>query len=67
MKTIKYKKKQFDQDIETLVSKIKKSKVEFSYIVALSRGGLIPGVILSHKLGLKLVTISWSTRDSGEK
>lgn len=66
-KVIKYKKKQFDEDIETLVSKIKKSKVEFSYIVALSRGGLIPGVILSHKLGLKLVPISWSTRDSGEK
>ena len=66
-KVIKYKKKQFDEDIETLVSKIKKSKVKFSYIVALSRGGLIPGVILSHKLGLKLVPISWSTRDSGEK
>ena len=66
-KVIKYKKKQFDKDIETLVSKIKRSKVKFSYIVALSRGGLIPGVILSHKLGLKLVPISWSTRDSGEK
>ena len=66
-KVIKYKKKQFDEDIETLVSKIKRSKVEFSYIVALSRGGLIPGVILSHKLGLKLVPVTWSTRDSGEK
>lgn len=67
MKTIKYKKKQFDQDIDTLVNKIKKSKVDFSYIVALSRGGLIPGVILSHKLGVKLVPISWSTRDGGDK
>jgi hypoxanthine phosphoribosyltransferase len=67
MKTIKYKKSQFDKDIDTLVRKIKRSKIGFSYIVALSRGGLIPGVILSHKLGLKLVPISWSTRDSGEK
>ena len=67
MKTIKYKKKQFDQDIDVLVSKIKKSKVKFSYIVALSRGGLIPGVVLSHKLGLRLVPISWSTRDNQEK
>ena len=66
-KVIKYKRKQFDEDIVTLVSKIKKSKVEYSYIVALSRGGLIPGVILSHKLGLKLVPITWSTRDSGDK
>ena len=64
MKTIKYKKKDFDKDIDTLVKKIKKSKVEFSYMVALSRGGLIPGVILSHKLGMRLVPISWSTRDS---
>lgn len=61
---IKYKRKDFDKDIETLVTKIKKSKVEFSYIVALSRGGLIPGVVLSHKLELRLVPISWSTRDN---
>ncbi len=67
MKTIKYKKKQFDNDIETLVRKIKKSKIEFSYIVALSRGGLIPGVVLSHKLDLRLVPISWSTRDHQDR
>ena len=66
-KVIKYTKKQFDKDIDTLVRKIKKSKVEFSYIVALSRGGLIPGVVLSHKLGLRLVPITWSTRDHEEK
>lgn len=61
---IKYKRKDFDKDIETLVTKIKKSKVKFNYIVALSRGGLIPGVVLSHKLELRLVPISWSTRDN---
>ena len=66
-KVIKYKESDFDNDIETLVRKIKRSKVEFSYIVALSRGGLIPGVILSHKLGLKLVPISWSTRDHQDR
>ena len=65
-KYIKYKKSQFDKDIDTLVRKIKRSKVKFSYIVALSRGGLIPGVVLSHKLGLRLVPISWSTRDHQE-
>lgn len=67
MKIIKYKKKQFDEDIQTLVGKIKKSKVEFSYIVALSRGGLIPGVVLSHKLKLNLWPVSWSTRDSQQR
>ena len=66
-KIIKYKRKDFDQDIETLVGKINKSKIEFSYIVALSRGGLIPGVVLSHKLNLRLVPISWSTRDHEDR
>jgi hypoxanthine phosphoribosyltransferase len=67
MKKIQYTKKNFDKDIDALVRKIKRSKVKFSYIVALSRGGLIPGVVLSHKLDLKLVPISWSTRDHEEK
>jgi len=64
MKMIKYKKKDFDKDIDTLVAKINKSKVKFNYIVALSRGGLIPGVVLSHKLDVRLVPINWSTRDN---
>lgn len=67
MKTIKYTKKQFDKDIDNLATKIKKSKVRFSYIVALSRGGLIPGVVLSHKLDLKMWPVTWSTRDSQER
>jgi hypoxanthine phosphoribosyltransferase len=67
MKKIKYTKKQFDNDIDTLVKKIQKSKVQYDYIVALSRGGLIPGVVLSHKLKLRLVPISWSTRDFQER
>lgn len=67
MKTIKYTKKQFTGDVNFLAEKIKKSKVKFNYIVALSRGGLIPGVILSHKLNLRLVPITWSTRDHEEK
>jgi hypoxanthine phosphoribosyltransferase len=66
-KLIKYKIKDFDKDIDTLVRKIKRSKVEFSYIVALSRGGFIPGVVLSHKLNLRLVPISWSTRDHQDR
>lgn len=67
MKTIKYTKKQFDKDVDNLATKIKKSKVKFSYIVALSRGGLIPGVVLSHKLDLKMWPVTWSTRDSQER
>ena len=67
MKIIKYTNKQFEYDINILVNKIKASGIGFEYIVALSRGGLIPGVVLSHKLGLRLVPISWSTRDHKDR
>lgn len=69
-KIIKYSRKQFDLDIDSIVAKILKSKIKFDFIVALSRGGLIPGVVLSHKLGLRLEPIVWtsdpSTRESNE-
>jgi len=32
-------------------------------IVGLTRGGLIPAVMLSHRLKLPMKTIQWSTRD----
>lgn len=32
-------------------------------VVGLSRGGLVPGVILSHLYNVPLMPISWSTRD----
>ena len=40
--------------IETLARKIKESKESFDYIYGIPRGGLIPAVILSHKLGIPL-------------
>jgi hypoxanthine phosphoribosyltransferase len=40
-----------------------KDHTDFSYIAAVSRGGLIPGVLLSHYMNLPLVPIEWSTRD----
>lgn len=41
--------------------------IDFSYIVAPSRGGLLPGVILSHELKKEVVPIQWSTRDGTKK
>ena len=37
-----------------------------SHIVALSRGGLAPGVMLSHHWDVPLVPIRWSTRDHAD-
>lgn len=62
-KKIEYSYETFAKDIKTLAGKIKRSGIEFDHIVALSRGGLIPGVVLSHKLNVRMVPISWSLRD----
>ena len=47
-------------DIETAVDrlayKIKTSNLEISYIKGLQRGGLIPAVLLSHKLNIPMVS-----------
>lgn len=40
--------------IDELATKIKESGEKFDYIYGIPRGGLIPAVILSHKLGIKL-------------
>lgn len=32
-------------------------------IMGISRGGLVPAVILSHKMNLPMVPLRWSTRD----
>ena len=53
----------FQKDINTLLKKIEVSKRKFDYILALSRGGLVPGVVLSHKLKIPLIPQMWSTRD----
>ena len=50
-----------------LISLIEQSGIKFDYVAAVSRGGLIPGVTVSHHLGLPLVPIQWSTRDHSQQ
>jgi hypoxanthine phosphoribosyltransferase len=52
-------------DIEDLVKSLEDqtNHIKFDYIVGISRGGLVPAVMLSHRLNLPLVPITWSTRD----
>lgn len=50
--------------IERILTQIKKDKrVMIEQVVALGRGGFVPGVHLSHELGVSLVPIMWQTRD----
>jgi hypoxanthine phosphoribosyltransferase len=44
------------QCINELQEKIVQSGVKFDFIYAVPRGGLIPGVILSNQLDIKLIT-----------
>jgi hypoxanthine phosphoribosyltransferase len=53
------------QDIDDMCILLKNKIPQDSIknIVGLSRGGLIPGVILSHLLGVPLTPIVWQSRD----
>jgi hypothetical protein len=56
-----------NEDIQVLCSNIcnqlKQDDFVPDIIVGLSRGGLIPGVMISHYLDVKFMPLSWSTRD----
>jgi hypoxanthine phosphoribosyltransferase len=42
--------------VESLAYQIKNSNIKISYVKGIQRGGLIPAVLLSHKLNIPLVT-----------
>ena len=43
------------------------SSYELDLIVGIARGGVIPAVMLSHKLGVPMETVVWQTRDGAKK
>lgn len=47
--------------VESIANEV--SHIKFDYVVGVSRGGLVPAVMLSHLLRLPLVPVVWSTRD----
>lgn len=57
---------QFNLWIDHLAEKIKLSNWQPDYIVGITRGGLIPATILSHRLKCPLETLKVSLRDGGE-
>ena len=62
MKTIKYPYNEYKKDLNSLVKQIQKKKVKYDFVLGVERGGLIPGVHLSHRLGIPLKTLSWSSQ-----
>jgi len=71
MATIGYKYEQYLKDINTMAVWVQTwEEVQSEYIrwspstiISIARGGLIPGVHLSHLLGIKNMPIVWQTRD----
>ena len=62
MKTIKYPYNEYKKDLNTLVKQIQRKKVKYDFVLGVERGGLIPAVHLSHRLGIPLKTLSWSSQ-----
>ena len=62
MKTIKYPYNEYKKDLNSLVKQIQKKKVKYDFVLGVERGGLIPAVHLSHRLGIPLKTLSWSSQ-----
>lgn len=53
--------------VEEISKRIKRKEIEFDNIIGLSRGGLVPGVMLSHALGVNFIPLVWQTRDGDKK
>jgi len=67
MKELKYSWTNFENDIEKLVRKIKRSKFKPRTIVGMARGGLPLAVVLSHKLKCPLLIVSAKTYSDSKK
>lgn len=57
----------FQEDIYSITERIKATGRQYDEIIALARGGAVPGVVLSHKLGVPLRIIDWSFQDGGRQ
>lgn len=51
----------YSHDLDSLTHQIAGSGKFYEYVVGIVRGGAIPAVCLSHRLGIPMRTVSWST------
>ena len=61
--TIKKSWLDIEQEVMTIAERIKFKQDKIEVILGLSRGGLIPGVMLSHALNVPFIPVVWQTRD----
>jgi hypoxanthine phosphoribosyltransferase len=63
MEKLIYTWKEQVEDTLEICNRIEKDNFTPDFIVGVSRGGLIPGVMMSHKLGIPFKPVHASTRD----
>lgn len=51
----------FTTAIDSIVEQIKHREIKYDYIIGLTRGGLIPATVLSHKLDVPMLASNWAT------
>jgi hypoxanthine phosphoribosyltransferase len=51
---------EFEVHIWNITLDIYKSQKKYNKIIGISRGGLIPGVVLSHRLNIPFMPLQWS-------
>jgi uncharacterized protein len=56
-----YSSNDFLQDVDKIAHDVIANGSEIDYIVGITRGGLLPAVLLSHRLDVPMRTVSWST------
>lgn len=56
-----YSSNDFIDDVDKIANEVIVSGIEIDYIVGVTRGGLLPAVLLSHRLDVPMRTVSWST------
>lgn len=56
----------YQQGIDELEQKILESNIKYDYVVGIVRGGAIPAIQLSHRLGIPARMLHWQTRDGDE-
>jgi uncharacterized protein len=54
-------------DLDALAELIRRDKPGYDVIMAIARGGLMPGVVLSHALGLKVAVVCCASYSGGEQ
>lgn len=64
---IEYTYEDFNEGIESIYNNVLAVDIPYNRIVGIARGGLIPAVVLSHKLNIPMTSLSWSVVDALEQ